>query len=156
MTEDEMFGWHHWLDGHEFEWTLGDGDGQGGLVCCDSWGPKESDMTERLNWTELKGREGKCKMYWSDCFSSDGHHHRANVQFWGSRGLLKLSMWAVLTSVTARLLPSRHPSILPSDMWGTRDASSSSCLLARQEGDGSEIRRHRQALAVLWKHYINK
>ena len=52
-TEDEMAGWHYWLDGCEFEWTPGDGDGQGGLVCCDSWGRKESDMTERLNWTEL-------------------------------------------------------------------------------------------------------
>ena len=56
MTEDEMVGWHHWLDGHGFGWTLGDGDGQGGLVCCGSWGPKESDTTERLNWSEL--REG--------------------------------------------------------------------------------------------------
>ena len=45
--------WHHWFDGHEFEWTPGAGDGQGGLACCDSWGRKESDMTERLNWTEL-------------------------------------------------------------------------------------------------------
>ena len=53
MTEDEMAGWHHCLDGCEFEWTLGDGDGQGGLACCDSWGCKESDMTEGLNWTEL-------------------------------------------------------------------------------------------------------
>ena len=52
-----MAGWHHWLDGHEFEWTLGVGDGQGGLACCDSWGHKESDMTERLNWTELNGVE---------------------------------------------------------------------------------------------------
>ena len=51
-TEDEMAGWHHWLDGHEFEWTLGVGDGQGGLACCDSWGCKELDMTEQLNWTE--------------------------------------------------------------------------------------------------------
>ena len=42
-----------WLDGHESEWTLGVGDGQGGLVCCDSWGHKESDTTERLKWTEL-------------------------------------------------------------------------------------------------------
>ena len=50
--EDEMAGWHHWLDGHESEWTLGVGDGQGGLACCNSWGRKESDMTERLNWTE--------------------------------------------------------------------------------------------------------
>ena len=53
-TEDEMAGWHHWLDAHEFGWTLRVGDGQGGLVCCSSWGRKESDMTERLNWTELK------------------------------------------------------------------------------------------------------
>ena len=53
-TEDEMAGWHHWLDGHEFGWTPGIGDGQGGLACCDSWGRKESDTTERLNWTELK------------------------------------------------------------------------------------------------------
>ena len=53
MTEDEMVGWHHWLNEHEFEWTPGVGDGQGGLVCCNSWGLKESDTTERLNWTEL-------------------------------------------------------------------------------------------------------
>ena len=48
-TEDEMARWHHRLDGHEFEWILGVGDGQGGLVCCNSWGRKESDTTERLN-----------------------------------------------------------------------------------------------------------
>ena len=53
-TEDEMAGWHHRLDGHGFGWTLGVGDGQGGLACCNSWGRKESDTTERLNWTELK------------------------------------------------------------------------------------------------------
>ena len=52
-TEDEMAGWHHRLNGHEFEWTLGVGDGQGGLGCCSSWGRKESDTTERLNRTEL-------------------------------------------------------------------------------------------------------
>ena len=51
-TEDEMVGWHHLLDGHESEWTPGVGDGQGGLECCDSWGHKESDTTEQLNWTE--------------------------------------------------------------------------------------------------------
>ena len=49
MTEDEMVGWPHRLDGHEFEQALGAGDRQGGLVCCDSWGHKKSDMTERLN-----------------------------------------------------------------------------------------------------------
>ena len=52
-TEDEMAGWHHWLDGCESEWTLEDVDGQGGLVCCDSWGRKELDATEWLNWSEL-------------------------------------------------------------------------------------------------------
>ena len=49
MTEDEMAGWHHLLDGREFEWTPGVSDGQGGLECCNSWGHKESDTTERLN-----------------------------------------------------------------------------------------------------------
>ena len=60
-TEDEIAGWHHWLDGHEFGWSPGIGDGQGGLAYCDSWGRKESDTTERLNWTEnvitLSGRQ---------------------------------------------------------------------------------------------------
>ena len=54
MTEDEMVGWHHWLNGHEFEQALGVGDGQGSLGCCSPWGRKKLDMTERLNWTELK------------------------------------------------------------------------------------------------------
>ena len=57
MTEDEMAGWHHGLDGHESKWTLGIGDRQGGLMCCNSWGRKESDTTERLNWTELTAKE---------------------------------------------------------------------------------------------------
>ena len=48
-TEDEMAGWHHWLDGHESEWTPGVGDGEGGLACCNSWDHKVSDMTEQLN-----------------------------------------------------------------------------------------------------------
>ena len=52
-TEDEMAEWHHWLDGRTSEWTLGVGDGQGGLACSDSWGRKEWDMTEQLNWTVL-------------------------------------------------------------------------------------------------------
>ena len=52
-TEGGMAGWHHWLDGRECEWTLGVGDGQGGLACCYSWGHKESDTTERLIWSDL-------------------------------------------------------------------------------------------------------
>ena len=53
MTEDETAGWHHWINVHEFEWTPGAGDGQGGLACCDSWDHRESDTNEQLNWTEL-------------------------------------------------------------------------------------------------------
>ena len=52
-TEDEMAGWHHWLDGRESEWTLGVSDGQGGLACCDSWGRKELDTTEWLEWNDV-------------------------------------------------------------------------------------------------------
>ena len=69
MTEDEMAGWHHWLDGSESEWTPGVGDGQGGLACCNSWGCKESDMTERLNWTEL-GYFNSCRYYLVLCRAS--------------------------------------------------------------------------------------
>ena len=55
MTEDEMVGWHHWLNGHGFGWTPGVGDGQGGLACYSSWGLKELDTTEWLNWTCILG-----------------------------------------------------------------------------------------------------
>jgi len=66
-TEDEMAGWHHWLDGRESEWTPGVGDGEGGLACCDSWGRKESDMTERLIWSDLI-------ILWLTEGSDDGYH----------------------------------------------------------------------------------
>ena len=64
-TEDEMVGWHHQLNVREFVWTPRVGDGQGGLACCGSWGRKESDMTEQLNWTEQQiiiSRSGWKKM----------------------------------------------------------------------------------------------
>ena len=54
MTENEMVGWHHWLNWHEFEQALGVGDGQGNLVCCSPWGHKVLDKTERLSWTEAR------------------------------------------------------------------------------------------------------
>ena len=56
--EDKMFGWHHWLNGHGFGWTPGVGDEHGGLVCCSSWGHKESDIAEQLNWTQLNWCSG--------------------------------------------------------------------------------------------------
>ena len=69
MTEDEMVGWHHWLNGHEFEQALGVGDGQGSLVYCNPCGHKESDMTEQLNWTE---RNVSCK-----------HRHNKGQKWYG-------------------------------------------------------------------------
>ena len=67
MTEDEMAGWHHWLNGSESEWTLGVGDGQGGRACCGLWSHKESDTTEQLNWpislTQIYSYD-KCNMLW--------------------------------------------------------------------------------------------
>jgi len=63
MTGDEMAGWHHWLNGHESEWTPGVCDGQGALVCCGSWGRKESDTTERLNWTDMGKQPEKGYLY---------------------------------------------------------------------------------------------
>ena len=53
MTEDEMVGWHQWFNGHGFGWNVGVGDGQGDVACCGSWGCRESDTTEWLNWTGL-------------------------------------------------------------------------------------------------------
>ena len=80
MTKDEMAGWHHWLDGHESEWTPGVGDGQGGLVYCDSWARKESDTTERLKWTELNG--SRCGVYLrGECVCACTSHARDEVKF---------------------------------------------------------------------------
>ena len=72
MTEDEMAGWHHWLNGRESEWILGAGDGQGGPACCDSWGRKESDTTERLNWTELNWKSRLKYLGKKWCLNSTG------------------------------------------------------------------------------------
>ena len=63
MTEDEMVGWHHRLNGHEFEPTLGDSEGQGGLVCCSPWGHKEWDTTKQLNNNKTKERSYRCSKF---------------------------------------------------------------------------------------------
>ena len=78
-TEVEMVGWHHWLNGHEFEWTAGVGDGQGGLACCSPWGLKELDMSERLNW--------KYTTIWLFI------HLLMDIWIVSSLGLLKLKLW---------------------------------------------------------------
>ena len=59
-TEDEIAGWHHWLNGRESQWTPGDANGQGGLECCNSWGHKELDTTERLIWSDLHSSDHLC------------------------------------------------------------------------------------------------
>ena len=80
-TEGEMVGWHHQLSGDEFGWTLGVGNGQGGLACCDSWGRKQSDTTERLNWTELK-RYGFSP--WVERSPGEGHDNLFSILVWRS------------------------------------------------------------------------
>ena len=80
MTEDEMVGWHHQLDGHEFQQALGVGE-QGSLVCCSPWGHKESDTTERLNWSEgssvrveITFKSASAGPHFSTCVSDDLPH----------------------------------------------------------------------------------
>ena len=87
--QDEMVRWHHRFNGHEFGWTPGVGDGQGGLVCCGSWGCKESDMTGQLNWTELKNvifrtteRALDTRGYQSGCTRWSIGHRKENKNFY--------------------------------------------------------------------------
>ena len=89
-TENEMAGWHHWLDGCESEWTLGVGDGQGGLACCDLWGCKESDKTEWLNWTELRYISDQITLYILYYFSLS-FQKEMNMQFKFSVYILSIS-----------------------------------------------------------------
>ena len=95
-TEDEMAGWQYQLDGREFEWTLGVGDGQGGLACCNSWGHKELDMTEQLNWTDRES-------YISILFKVTITKHQS---LWNHRWYLLLH--AVLNS---------HPEVSVEKIW---------------------------------------
>ena len=105
MTEDEISGQHQRLDGHEFEWTPGVGDGQGGLACCDSWGHKESDMTEQLNWIELIFHlyNEKSKTCW---------YYSVLAKIIGKQGLLRCLIESL------RLDASTAKESIPS--WGTK------------------------------------
>ena len=100
-TEDEMVGWHHRLNGHEFGWNLGVGDGQGGLVCYGSWGHKESDTTERLNWmfhcVYVPQLSYPLVCWWtSRLLPCPGYYKQCSNEHWGtcisfSSGFLRLS-----------------------------------------------------------------
>ena len=96
-TEDEMAGWHHWLDGRESRWTPGVGDGQGGLACCNSWGRKESDRTERLNWMPFPQPNPTQK---ADTGSTDSEASTVRAGWWwavrgGGTSLAYLAGWAL-------------------------------------------------------------
>ena len=80
-----MARWHHRLDGHGFGWTPGVGDGQGGLACCDSWGCKESDTTEQLNWTELNWLGVRASEV-QDCLGAPGPHGKTGQWPWSTQG----------------------------------------------------------------------
>ena len=80
-TEDEMVGWHHWLEGQGVGWTPGVGDGQGGLVCFGSWGHKESDMTEWLNWTELPQLQPLNSIFLEEVKATSGSHMVCDYSF---------------------------------------------------------------------------
>ena len=93
-TEDEMVGWHHWLNGHEFEWTPGVEDGQRGLACCDSWDGKELDTTERLNKNKsLISRDLVVFCVWEDASvqACRNHFFPVHLAIWGQSCFLHCS-----------------------------------------------------------------
>ena len=117
-TEDEMVGWHHRLSGHGFGWTPGVSDGQGGLACCSSWGWRESDMTEWLNWTELnerkiEGKKGKVLTTWSNQNASFCPVHVGSPRAHGyDPGFISL-LCHLLTLNLGKLLTSSMPQFPP-------------------------------------------
>ena len=119
-----MVGWHHWLNGHEFGWTLGVSDGQGGLVFCGSWGHKESDMTE---WTELNWnfylpsgvhQSAAQGLRQRPCWScQEGWLGKAGATVggcWGAEGSLASRLWLSSSDHSAALMAHCQPSYGPS------------------------------------------
>ena len=126
-TKDEMAGCHHLLDAHEFGWTLGVGDGQGGLACCDLWGLKESFTTEWLNWTEHcsqilyhlshQGSAWNVKVWYIFTVYCDSPHECWYIEFfyfslydfflnvWQHTMSVLLCNWSSLSHATLYLLP---------------------------------------------------
>ena len=109
-TEDEMAGWHHWLNAHQFGWSPGVGDGQGGLACWDSWGCKQSHMTEWLNWTELRQHIKKQKYYFSNKGLSIQGYGLSSSHVWmwdlDSKESWAPKNWCFWTVVLEKTLPS--------------------------------------------------
>ena len=93
-TEDEMVGWHHQLNGHKLEQAPRVGDGQGGLACCSPWGCKELDMTERLNWTDVRNQ-------YQMIFEKIPHIFKCSATF--TKRDLGLSYWKPLVSIFSEL-----------------------------------------------------
>ena len=122
-TEDEMAGWYHWLDGSESEWTPGVGDGQGGLACCDSWGRKESDMTERLNWTEHWGICEKSK--WLCNAASGAKSQVVNCFNWEMVANILNNLWVVEQPVNNnnQLTDTSPPGGTPLECWSSYEVS---------------------------------
>ena len=114
-TEDEMAEWHHRLDAHEFGWTPGAGDGQGGLVCCNSWGHKELDTTQWLNWTELAVINYQCPHENLCSISSINSMSKRKV---GPTIFATLLAWVKdLFYFTSLDLTRQHAKILTTPMW---------------------------------------
>ena len=96
VTENEMVGWHHWLNGHEFEEAPEVGDGQGSLACCSPQGLKESDMTEQLNQTELKGVQHQASLSFTiSLLLAQTHDHLASDAIQPSHSLSPSSLLAL-------------------------------------------------------------
>ena len=111
-AEDEMAGWHHWLNGHGFGWTPGVGDGQGSLACCGSRGCKESDTTERLNWIELNNCKQWGKTWIEEKAYGDKPPSEIILSLWGNAHLSCLyfmTKWQVY-----KYLPQKEHLIHPS------------------------------------------
>ena len=128
MTEDEMAGWRHWLDGHEFVQAPGVGDGQGSLACCNPWGHKELDTTERLIWTEL------------NCSPPSSSSHgilQARILEWvampSSRASSRSRDWTCISCITGQFFTAEPPekptqNSVKRDMWPKKCRALSSLL----------------------------
>ena len=148
-TEDEMAGWHHRLNVHEFEWTPEVGDGQGGLVCCNSWGHKESDMTERLNWTELReGSHSVCDQLVPSSLIG---------LWWGSRMVSQGLALSFLPSLVAQMVKrlftmrqTRVQSLRQEVPWRRKRQSTPVLLLGKSHGRRSLVSMGLQRVGHNW------